>query len=199
MVILALIIIGIFFIKNPVKNFFIRNNSVKWLVYAFNKYKEYETLDAVSDFNIKFTAQPHNSAYYENYGKIEDIIEQCTLNVNNKIDKNTNELHSKINLIHKKENIFSGEIYSNKEYIAIEMPKLYKDTIYIKWKDINKLINNNDSMEPIDPKNYKNVLSIKKSKYYNEVNKNYKEFFSNSLNPYVKKGDTVEISIKNKR
>ncbi|MGO5067027.1 zinc ribbon domain-containing protein [Clostridium sp. LCP25S3_F8] len=193
--ILILIVIGAFVIKNPVKNLFIRNNSANWLVYAFDKYKEYETLDTVSDFNIKFTVQPQKSMNYEN---IEDIIEQCTLKINNKIDKNTNEVYSKISLIYKKENILSGEIYSNKEYIAIEMPQLYKDIIYIKWQDANKLINNNDSMDAIDPKNYENALSIKKSKYYNEVNKNYKEFFNENLNPYVKKGDTVELSIKNK-
>ncbi len=173
--ILTLIVIGVFFIKNPVKNFFIRNNSSNWLVYAFDKYKEYETLDTVSDFNVKFTVQPEKSMEYEN---IEDIIEQCTLKVNNKIDKNTNEVYSKISLIYEKENILSGgEIYSNKEYMAIEMPQLYKDIIYIKWQDLNKLISNNDSIDAIDPKNYENALSIKKSKYYNEVNKNYKEFF----------------------
>lgn len=193
--ILTLIVIGGFFIKNPVKNFFIRNNSANWLVYAFDKYKEYETLDTVSDFNVKFTVQPQKSMDYEN---IEDIIEQCTLKVNNKIDKNTNEVYSKISLIYKKENILSGEIYSNKEYMAIEMPQLYKDIIYIKWQDLNKLISNNDSMDAIDLKNYENALSIKKSKYYNEVNKNYKEFFNKSLNPYVKKGDTVELTIEDK-
>ncbi|MGO5093012.1 zinc ribbon domain-containing protein [Clostridium sp. LCP25S3_F10] len=193
--ILTLIVIGVFFIKNPVKNFFIRNNSSNWLVYAFDKYKEYETLDTVSDFNVKFTVQPQKSMEYEN---IEDIIEQCTLKVNNKIDKNTNEVYSKINLIYKKENILSGEVYSNKEYMAIETPQLYKDIIYIKWQDLNKLIDNNDSMDAIDPKNYANALSIKKSKYYNEVNKNYKEFFNKSLNPYVKKGDTVQLTIGDK-
>ncbi|EJP6473568.1 zinc ribbon domain-containing protein [Clostridium botulinum] len=193
--ILTLIVIGVFFIKNPVKNFFIRNNSANWLVYAFDKYKEYETLDTVSDFNVKFTVQPQKSMDYEN---IEDIIEQCTLKVNNKIDKNTNEVYSKISLIYKKENILSGEIYSNKEYMAIEMPQLYKDIIYIKWQDLNKLISNNDSMDAIDLKNYENALSIKKSKYYNEVNKNYKEFFNKSLNPYVNKGDTVQLTIEDK-
>ncbi|MCS4517250.1 hypothetical protein JTS93_18930 [Clostridium botulinum] len=67
-------------------------------------------------------------------------------------------------MIHKKGNILNGEIYSNKEYIAISMPQLYKDIMYIKWEDINKLINNkenNDVSETIDSKNYENVLNIK--------------------------------------
>lgn len=58
-------------------------------------------------------------------------------------------------MIHKKGNILNGEIYSNKEYIAISMPQLYKDIMYIKWEDINKLINNkenNDVSETIDSK-----------------------------------------------
>ncbi|MCS4470335.1 hypothetical protein JQ036_04100 [Clostridium botulinum] len=59
----------------------------------------------------------------------------------------------------------NGEIYSNKEYMAISMPQLYKDIMYIKWEDVNKLINNNKEnkniSETIDPKNYENVLNIK--------------------------------------
>lgn len=100
-----------------------------------------------------------------NYKDIENIIEQCTLRVNNKINKKTNERYSKVSLIYKEENILNGEMYSNKEYMAISMPQLYKDIMYIKWEDVNKLINNNKEnkniSETIDPKNYENVLNIK--------------------------------------
>ncbi|EPY2277333.1 zinc ribbon domain-containing protein [Clostridium sporogenes] len=197
--ILILIIVGIPLIKNPIKNFFIRKNSANWLVYAVDKYKESDTIDIVSDFKIKSKIQPQESMEYK---YIQNIIEQCTLRVNNKVDKKTNERYSKVDLIHKKDNILSGEIYSNKEYIAISMPQLYKDTMYIKWEDINKLINNNkennDVSETIDPKNYENVLNIKKSKYYDKVNKDYKEFFNKVMDDYVTKGDTVDINIKDK-
>ncbi|MCS4465477.1 hypothetical protein JTT01_22305 [Clostridium botulinum] len=81
-------------------------------------------------------------------------------------------------MIHKKGNILNGEIYSNKEYIAISMPQLYKDIMYIKWEDINKLINNkenNDVSETIDSKTMR-MFKHKKSKYYDKVNEDYKEF-----------------------
>ncbi len=121
--------------------------------------------------------------------------------MNNKVDKKTNERYSKVSLIHKKDNILNGEIYSNKEYIAISMPQLYRDIMYIKWEDINKLINNkgnNDASGAIDPKNYDNVLNIKKSKYYDKVNEDYKDFFNKAMDDYVTKGDTVDLNIKDK-
>lgn len=84
--------------------------------------------------------------------------------------------------------------------MAISMPQLYKDIMYIKWEDVNKLINNNkenkDISETIDPKNYENVLNIKKSKYYDNVNGDYKEFFYNIMDDYVKRGDKVDIVTK---
>ncbi len=168
------------------------------MVYAVDNYKESDTLDTVSDFKIKSKLQPQESMEYK---YIENIIEQCTLRVNNKVDKKTNERYSKVSLIHKKGNILNGEIYSNKEYIAISMPQLYKDIMYIKWEDINKLINNkenNDVSETINSKNYENVLNIKKSKYYDKVNEDYKEFFNKVMDDYVTKGDTVDINIKDK-
>ncbi|HBJ2611179.1 TPA: zinc ribbon domain-containing protein [Clostridium botulinum] len=195
--ILILIIIVTPLIKNPIKNFVIRKNPANWLVYAADKCKKSDTLDTVSDFKIKSAAE---SQEFMNYKDIENIIEQCTLRVNNKINKKTNERYSKVSLIYKEENILNGEFYSNKEYMAISMPQLYKDIMYIKWEDVNKLINNNkenkDISETIDPKNYENVLNIKKSKYYDNVNGDYKEFFYNIMDDYVKRGDKVDIVTK---
>ncbi|EPY6431580.1 zinc ribbon domain-containing protein [Clostridium sporogenes] len=196
--ILILIIVGIPLIKNPIKNFFIRKDATNWLVYSVAKYKESDTIDTVSDFKIKSKIQAQESIEYK---YIENIVEQCTLRVNNKVDKKTNERYSKVSLIHKKDNILNGEIYSNKEYIAISMPQLYRDIMYIKWEDINKLINNkgnNDASGAIDPKNYDNVLNIKKSKYYDKVNEDYKDFFNKAMDDYVTKGDTVDLNIKDK-
>ncbi len=160
--ILILIIIVTPLIKNPIKNFVIRKNPVNWLVYAADKCKKSDTLDTTSDFKIKSTVE---SQELMNYKDIENIIEQCTLRVNNKINKKTNERYSKVSLIYKEENILNGEFYSNKEYMAISMPQLYKDIMYIKWEDVNKLINNNKEnkniSETIDAKNYENVLNIK--------------------------------------
>ncbi len=168
------------------------------MVYSVAKYKESDTIDTVSDFKIKSKIQAQESIEYK---YIENIVEQCTLRVNNKVDKKTNERYSKVSLIHKKDNILNGEIYSNKEYIAISMPQLYRDIMYIKWEDINKLINNkgnNDASGAIDPKNYDNVLNIKKSKYYDKVNEDYKDFFNKAMDDYVTKGDTVDLNIKDK-
>ncbi|MCS4456072.1 hypothetical protein JTT01_22300 [Clostridium botulinum] len=54
------------------------------MVYAVDNYKESDTLDTVSDFKIKSKLQPQESMEYK---YIENIIEQCTLRVNNKVDK----------------------------------------------------------------------------------------------------------------
>lgn len=70
--------------KNPIK-IFIRKDAANWLVYAVDNYKESDTLDTVSDFKIKSKLQPQESMEYK---YIENIIEQCTLRVNNKVDKN---------------------------------------------------------------------------------------------------------------
>ncbi len=49
--------------------------------------------------------------------------------------------------------------------MAISMPQLYKDIMYIKWEDVNKLINNNNenknNFRNNRSKNYENVLNIK--------------------------------------
>ncbi|EJO5348863.1 zinc ribbon domain-containing protein [Clostridium botulinum] len=198
-IILLLIAVGITFSINPIKNLFIRKNTSNWLVYAANKSQQVDTLDTISDLKIKFQV---SSQEIMNYKNVEDIVEQCTLRVKGKTNKKTDEKYDKVSLIYRGKEILNGEIYSNKEYIAISMPQLYKDTMYIQWKDINKLIKDNSKEDinhedKINPKNYKTVLNIKNSKYYDSVNKDYEEFFKKVMEPYIKKGDKVDVSIKN--
>lgn len=201
-VILLLIVIGASLIKNPIKNLFIRRDKVNWLMYAANRYNELNTVESESDFKIKFKLQSQEDVNYKN---IEDAMEQCTLKLNTKTDKNTSERYSKASLIYKNKSILNAEIYSNKEYVAISAPQLYEHTMYIKLQDINRLVEEDNKQnnitskknsESVDLKKYENVFQLKNSQYYNNVEKGYRELFHKTMNDYLTEGDEVKLTVK---
>lgn len=172
---------------NAYKNYEIRKDPVKWVMYGAISDGASNTI--YEEANTKLKLQIGNSDEDSEYTEImQSALQNFSLETKASINRKMQEAYYDFDVLYKNADFVDVKLYVDNTGMVISSPALYEKNMYINWADINKLNGNNNSK--IDKDKYISLFENGDAK----LGKKYFDEVVTGFDPYFKKNGSVTVN-----
>lgn len=172
------------------------------LIMATKKSVEYKSIDAVSEIKFNLESMPMEAMPAEG-AMVQQVLNDLSFKIIQKEDQEAEKGLLNTHILLKGNELTNIKLYYDKDMMVVEAPLFYDEPFYIKWDELDELVQNFESVgvPQIHAEEYKDFLfSLKdiKDEFKNIDGASYEAFFKEKLEPYLTEGEEpVKITVEN--